>query len=123
MIDDIAEHVQAARERMYGQVEAARVRHTALREAINEVRGLEATVRSPRGEVSVTAAMSGAVTDVRVLQDDIDARTLSTILTQTIAAAQQAVRDAAADRMTDVAGAESNIVADLRTPLARNGGL
>ena len=123
MIDDITEQVQAARERVYGQIEDARARHTALREAINEVRGLTATVRSPRGEVSVTAAMSGAVTDVRVLHDDLDARTLSALLTQTVAAAQQAVRDQAADRMTEVAGADSSIIADLRTPLAREGGL
>ncbi len=123
MIDDITEQVQAARERVYGQIEDARARHTALREAINEVRGLTATVRSPRGEVSVTAAMSGAVTDVRVLHDDLDARTLSALLTQTVAAAQQAVREQAADRMTEVAGADSSIIADLRTPLAREGGL
>ena len=123
MIDDITDQVQAARERVHGQIEDARARHTALREAINEVRGLTATVRSPRGEVSVTAAMSGAVTDVRVLHDDLDARTLSALLTQTVAAAQQAVRDQAADRMTEVAGADSSIIADLRTPLAREGGL
>ncbi|MGF3052666.1 YbaB/EbfC family nucleoid-associated protein [Microbacterium sp. YY-03] len=123
MIDDITEQVQAARERVYGQIEDARARHTALREAINEVRGLTATVRSPRGEVSVTAAMSGAVTDVRVLHDDLDARTLSALLTQTVAAAQQAVREQAADRMMEVAGADSSIIADLRTPLAREGGL
>lgn len=123
MIDDISEQVQAARERVYGQVEAARARHSALREAIDEVRTLTATVRSPRGEVSVTAAMSGAVTDVRVHHDDLDARTLSTLLTQTVARAQQAVRDQAADRMTAVAGADSTIIADLRTPLARDGGI
>ncbi|WP_187240563.1 YbaB/EbfC family nucleoid-associated protein [Microbacterium mitrae] len=120
-MDDITEQVAAARERVYGQVEAARARHNALRTAISEVRGLTATVKSPRGEVSVTAAMSGAVTEVRVLHEDLDARTLSAILTQTVAAAQQAVRDQAADRMTEVAGADSNIIADLRTPLARNG--
>ena len=119
MMDDMTEQVAAARERVYSQVESARARHNALRSAIDEVRGLTATVRSPRGEVSVTAAMSGAVTDVTVLHDDLDARTLSAVLTNTVAAAQQAVRDQAADRMSEVAGADSTIIADLRTPLAR----
>ena len=118
-MDDMTEPVAAARERVYSQVESARARHNALRSAIDEVRGLTATVRSPRGEVSVTAAMSGAVTDVTVLHDDLDARTLSAVLTNTVAAAQQAVRDQAADRMSEVAGADSTIIADLRTPLAR----
>ncbi len=118
-MDDMTEQVAAARERVYSQVESARARHNALRSAIDEVRGLTATVRSPRGEVSVTAAMSGAVTDVTVLHDDLDARTLSAVLTKTVAAAQQAVRDQAADRMSEVAGADSTIIADLRTPLAR----
>ena len=118
-MDDMTEQVAAARGRVYSQVESARARHNALRSAIDEVRGLTGTVRSPRGEVSVTAAMSGAVTDVTVLHDDLDARTLSAVLTKTVAAAQQAVRDQAADRMSEVAGADSTIIADLRTPLAR----
>ena len=71
MSDPFAE-LDAARARMHGQVQAARARNAALHALAEQTRTAEATVRSPRGEVEVTAEAGGGIRSVRFTDDATD---------------------------------------------------
>ena len=119
MIDDIAEQVEAARARVQSQVDDARARHRAMRNAMADVEKLSDSARSARGEVVVFASFSGAILDVRLADTDLEPRSLGRLITVTIAQAQQAARDAAADHMAQHVSPDSPILAELRTPMPK----
>jgi len=77
---------------MRGQLADARARNAALHALAAEARAAEATARSPRGEVEVTAGADGTIRAVRFSDDvdDIDLSALGRLTTETIAAAQRA---------------------------------
>lgn len=94
MSDPFAE-LEAARTRMRVQLAEARARNAALHAIADQVRAAEATVRSPRGEVEVTAGADGAVRAVRFGDAalDLSAADLGRLTTETVSAAQRAAAD------------------------------
>lgn len=113
---DYAAEVEAARAKVQQQFDEARTRHALLRSAIDGAEGATGTARSARGEVTVVAGADGTIRSVVLAEANVPASTLGPLVTRTIAEAQQAARDAAADRIADAVGEDASIVAQLRTP-------
>ena len=84
--------LEASRARMHEQLEAARIRAASFHELVENARQAEAVVRSPRGEVEVTAGADGSIHAVRFGESafDLTAAELGRITTQTVDAAQRA---------------------------------
>lgn len=109
--------VEAARLRVAAQTERAR---TAARDAARmaeDVRLLVSTVTSPGREISVTVRAGGAVDRIELTERALewDARALSRMLTETVRRAQRAAADEAVARMAESLGAQSPLVADVRS--------
>ncbi|MEV7691763.1 YbaB/EbfC family nucleoid-associated protein [Microbacterium sp. NPDC089189] len=108
--------LEAARMRVITQTERARTAaHDATRMA-DDVRLATGTVSSVGREVSVTARAGGAVEriDVAATALELDPRTLSRLLTDTVREAQRAAAQAALRRMSDSLGENSPVVAETR---------
>lgn len=108
--------LEAARMRVLTQTERARTAaHDATRMA-DDVRTATGTVSSVGREVSVTARAGGAVEriDVAPTALELDPRTLSRLLTDTVREAQRAAAQAALRRMSDSLGENSPVVAQTR---------
>jgi hypothetical protein len=113
---DYAAEVEAARAKVQQQFDAARTRHALLRSAIDGAEGATGTARSSRGEVTVIAGADGTIRSVVFADAHVPASTLGPLVTGTIAEAQQAAREAAADRIAEAVGDDASIVTQLRTP-------
>jgi len=113
---DYAAEVEAARAKVQQQFDAARTRHALLRSAIDGAEGATGTARSSRGEVTVIAGADGTIRSVVFADAHVPASTLGPLVTRTIAEAQQAAREAAADRIAEAVGDDASIVTQLRTP-------
>ncbi len=113
---DYAAEVEAARAKVQQQFDAARTRHALLRSAIDGAEGATGTARSSRGEVTVVAGADGTIRSVVFADTHVPATTLGPLVTRTIAEAQQAAREAAADRIAEAVGDDASIVTQLRAP-------
>jgi DNA-binding protein YbaB len=108
--------LEAARMRVIAQTERARTAaHDAARMA-DDVRDARASISSAGREVTVTARAGGAIEQVDIASEafDLDARTLSRLVTDTVRAAQRAAAEVALTRMADSLGADSPVVAQTR---------
>lgn len=87
--------LEAARSRMHAQLAAARARNAALHAFAAEARAAEATVRSPRGELEVTAGADGGIRSVRFAESafDLTPAELGRLTTETTVAAQRAAAE------------------------------
>ena len=117
--NDTLAAVEAARMRVMAQTERAR---TAAKEAAmmaEEVRAASSTASSPGREVTVTAQAGGAVTRVEITERgrEWDARTLSTVLTETIRQAQRAAAESAVRRLSSSVGDDSPLVSSVRAQI------
>ncbi|WP_460773581.1 YbaB/EbfC family nucleoid-associated protein [Microbacterium sp. GXF7504] len=112
--------LEAARARVLAQTERARAAAADAERLAEDVRALTTTARSPRGEVSVTAAADGGIERIEVAEGayDLDAASLGRLLTETIRRAQQAAADAALARMGETLGEDSPLVQGVRAELA-----
>lgn len=99
------------------QVEAAAARDAAIGRLADTVAAAAATVRSPRGEVEVSATASAAVTGVRFSEDalDLTPEELGRLTTETIVTAQRRAAELAVTAAEDELGANSPFVAGLRS--------
>ncbi len=118
MIDDIDTRVEAALARLDAQAAAARDARVGLDNGLRELRTISVTSRSPRNECEVTATAEGTITRVRIAPAADIGPGLDTVLTRTIATAQAAAREAAADRAAVLLGESAPLVSELRTPRA-----
>jgi DNA-binding protein YbaB len=116
MSDELYDDIDAARARVDAQIAAAEQRRAAVHRLANEVGQLTATAQSPRGEVSATAQPGGKVTAVRVTEEglSLSADALSRVLTETVAQAQHSAAMTAVDRSSELLGADSPFVQNLR---------
>jgi hypothetical protein len=119
--DDLAH----ARSRVRAQVEAARARNVAITTLADTVATTTATVRSARGEVTVTARSDATIVDIVVAPGALGLRhdALGRLLTDTVARAQRAAADKALESAEDALGAHSDLVTGLRADLDRRTGL
>lgn len=87
--------LEAARGRMHAQLEAARARNAALHALAADAATAEATVRSPRGELEVTAGADGGIRAVRFSEAalELTPAELGRLTTETAAAAQRAAAE------------------------------
>ena len=108
--------INSARARIQGQLAEARARTAVIEVLADEVTTTTATVRSPRGEVSVTSTASSIITDVTVSDDALDLHpdALGRVLRDTIAAAQRAAARLALEAAEESLGADNGFVAELR---------
>ena len=88
---DAFDDLDSARARIRQQVQGARERSAAVTVLADQVAATSATVRSPRGEVSVTATAGAQITDVTVAPGALELRAdvLGRLIRDTIAAAQR----------------------------------
>lgn len=108
--------LEAARMRVLEQTERARTAaHDAARMA-DDVRDARGVVSSVGREVTVTARAGGAIDRVEIdpAAFDLDARTLSRLVTETVRQAQRAAAETALSRMSDSLGENSPVVAQTR---------
>ncbi|QCQ15829.1 YbaB/EbfC family nucleoid-associated protein [Microbacterium sp. RG1] len=108
--------LEAARMRVIAQTERARTAaHDAARMA-DDVRDARASISSVGREVTVTARAGGAIEQVDIASEalDLDARTLSRLVTETVREAQRAAAEVALNRMAESLGADSPVVAQTR---------
>jgi DNA-binding protein YbaB len=110
---------EAARAQIRAQVEAARARRDAVHALSGKVASTSATIRSSRGDVTVTADPTGRISKVRLSEDAMDLRPddLSRLLTETIADAQRAASAAALQEAEQLLGADDGFVAQLRNDI------
>ncbi|RLP82941.1 hypothetical protein D9V34_06750 [Mycetocola lacteus] len=82
----------------------------------DDARTLQASVRSPRGEVTVTARVGGAISAVQFADAALSLRPaeLSRLVETTIAQAQFQAAQRFADRAAEAFGTDSEIAAQLR---------
>lgn len=116
LADDSLIALEAARARVRAQVAEARAAATDAARMSKDVRNATATSTSVGREVSVTARAGGSVDRIEIAPAglDLDAGTLSRIVTQTVRAAQRAAADAALMRMAQDVGRDSALVTTTR---------
>jgi DNA-binding protein YbaB len=108
--------LETARATIATQLEQARERSVAMSVLAERVNATTATVRSPRGEVAVTATATAAITEV-TLTDAASAlrpEALAALLTATIGRAQRAAAEQAIAAAAETLGPENAVVAQLR---------
>lgn len=112
--------LEAARARVIAQTERARIAAQDAERMADDVSTLTRTVTSPGREVTVIARADGSVDriDLAAAAFDTDAGELSRILTRTVRDAQRAAADTAVARMAESLGADSPLVADVRSQVA-----
>lgn len=108
--------LESARATIEAQLQRARDRNTAISALADQVSSTAATVRSPRGEVSVTATATAAISSVELTNaaTALAPAALGTLLTQTIAQAQRAAAELALTAAEEALGTDSSFVASLR---------
>lgn len=116
---DAFDDLTHARSRVRAQVEAARDRNVAITTLAVTVATTTATVRSSRGEVTVTARPDATIVDIVVAPGALGLRNdaLGRLLTDTVARAQRAAADQALESAEDALGAHSDLVTRLRADL------
>ncbi|WP_366936064.1 YbaB/EbfC family nucleoid-associated protein [uncultured Microbacterium sp.] len=114
MSHDIDERVEDALARLDAQVARARASRESLTAELTELRNIEATARSPRGECSVTARADGTVVDVRLGPRADPGPALEKLLTATVVSAQREARQNAADQAEVLLGHGAPWVRDIR---------
>lgn len=121
MSHDIDERIEGALARLDAEVARARSSHDALTANLTQLRSIEATVRSPRGECSVTARADGTIVQVRLDPRADPGPGLEKLLTATVALAQGEARHAAADRAEIVLGQDAPLARDIRARAPERG--
>lgn len=108
--------LDSARAMIDSQLEQARERSVAMSAMAERVASTTATVRSPRGEVAVTATASAAITDVTLSDaaSTLNPVTLGRLITETISRAQRAAAELAIAVAAETLGPDSALIADLR---------
>jgi DNA-binding protein YbaB len=117
---DAFDDLDSARARIRQQVQGARERSAAVTVLADQVATTTATVRSPRGEVSVTATASAQVSDVTIAPGALELRAdvLGRLIRDTIAAAQRTAAERALAAAEETLGADSGFVAGLHADVA-----
>lgn len=118
-VNDTLTALETARSRVIAQTEQAR---TAARDAhrlSEDLRSVARTVTSVGGDVSVRASAGGSVENVEITPRalDLDPRTLSRLVTETVRTAQREAAEAALERMAQTVGSDSPLVASTRATL------
>jgi DNA-binding protein YbaB len=115
-VNDPLTELEAARARVQAQVAQARARTQEAHRAADEARSATATATSVGREVSVIARAGGAVEriDIADAARDLDAATLSRIVTATVRAAQRDAADAALRAIAGTVGEGSPVLARAR---------
>ncbi len=115
MTDPFAD-LDTARSTVRGQLQAARERNAAVAALTDTVNALSATVKSSRGEVTVTATPSAAIPNVTLDSSafNLTPDALSRLVTETIARAQRAAAELALTEAQNALGEGSNFVSGLR---------
>lgn len=113
-IDPIAE-LEAARAQIHADAQAFRDRRDQLDELAQSIEAVTATARSPRGEVTVTAAPSGVVLSVVFSDDALSSgrSSLERLVLQTITQAQRAAADEAARLTAETMGPDSALASEM----------
>jgi len=116
---DAFDDLDSARARIRSQVQDARERTAAVTVLAEQVAATSATVRSSRGEVTVTATAGAQITDVTVADAALGLRAdvLGRLIRDTVAAAQRAAAERALALAEDALGADSGFVVGLRTDI------
>ena len=116
--------MEATRARIHAQAAAARTRRDTLAELAASVDQTVATVRSPRGEVTVTASASALVQKVELQPTalDLDAVALGRIVTETIERAQRAAAHLAVEKTAQALGADNPVVTAIADDVSRRFG-
>jgi DNA-binding protein YbaB len=115
-VTDAFGDLDSARAMIDSQLEQARERSVAMSAMAERVASTTATVRSPRGEVAVTATASAAITDVTLSDaaSTLNPVTLGRLITETISRAQRAAAELAIAVAAETLGPDSALIADLR---------
>jgi len=115
MTDPFAD-VDSARARIQSQLDEARARDAAITVLAEQVTAASATVRSPNGEVTVTATAAAVISDVTVSEAgrELAGSALGRLITETIARAQRAAAEQALAAAEQSLGSDSSFVAGLR---------
>ena len=118
---DAFDDLTRARGRVRAQVQAARARNAAITALAATVATTTATVRSARGEVTVTARPDASIVEIVVAAGALDLRhdALGRLLTDTVARAQRAAAGLALEAAADALGEDSELVTGLRADLDR----
>jgi len=113
---DAFDDLDSARARIRSQVQDARERTAAVTVLAETVAATTATVRSARGEVTVTATAGARITDVTVADAALGLRAdaLGRLIRDTIASAQRTAAERALAAAEETLGADSGFVAGLR---------
>lgn len=114
--DDTLTALEAARARVRAQTAQARAAAADAGRMADDVRGATATAVSIGREVRVVARAGGAVERVEIADGalDLDAPTLSRVVTATVQAAQRDAADTALRRMAESVGEDSPLLAATR---------
>ncbi len=110
------ESIEDARARLDEETRAAEARQEGVKQLAQDVKALSTTVKSPGGEIAVTASPSGRVSNVTFTQaaESLSAAALSELVTATIARAQHRSAMDAVERSAELLGEDSPFVTQLR---------
>jgi DNA-binding protein YbaB len=113
---DAFDDLDSARARIRSQVQDARERTAAVTVLADQIAATTATVRSARGEVTVTATAGAQITDVTVADAALSLRAdaLGRLIRDTVASAQRAAAERGVAAAEETLGADSAFVAGLR---------
>jgi hypothetical protein len=113
---DAFDDLDTARATITAQVEQARERSLAMTVLAERVNATTATVRSPRGEVAITATATATITEVALTEAATALRpdALGLLITETIGRAQRAAAEKAIAAAAETLGPDSGVVAQLR---------
>lgn len=116
---DAFDDLDSARARIRSQVQDARERTAAVTVLAEQVAATSATVRSARGEVTVTATAGARITDVTVADAALGLRAdvLGRLIRDTVAAAQRAAAENALVLAEETLGTDSGFVVGLRADI------
>lgn len=114
--DDPLAAVEAARAKIDADIAAAESRLADIDELADKIRSASVTVRSPRGEVAVTAQPTGRVASVEfsAAAERLATRALSRLVAETIAHAQHRAALTGIDLSAHLLGTESPLLAQMR---------
>lgn len=115
------ERVEGALARLDPPVVQARTSHESLTANLMELGNAEVTVRSPRGECSVTARADGAIVQVRLDPRPDPGPLLEELLTAAAASAQREAGQTAADRARTLLGQGSPLMRDISLHASERG--
>ncbi|MGV8884541.1 MAG: YbaB/EbfC family nucleoid-associated protein [Microbacteriaceae bacterium] len=115
MTDAFAD-LTSARAHVRGQLNQSRERNAAVTVVAEQVSSTTCASRSPRGEVTVTAAADASIRDVTLTPAALDLRpdALAALITATIARAQRGAAEQALAIVDETLGAQSTFATQLR---------